>query len=123
MGLRKIETANHYLYDGATLHPTPFLASDIDNPLLPALFIVPLMLGVLGILFLAIKRPAASTAAPRRRHALLLVGVACIIVGGFLTLMFATTRGGAPPFLYLVAVIPLLIGLRIIARWGRSDRL
>jgi predicted membrane channel-forming protein YqfA (hemolysin III family) len=104
------------------LSPTPFLASDIDNPLLPALFIVPLMLAVLGMLFLAIKRPAASASTPRRRRGLLFVGVSCIIVGGFLTFMFATTRGGAPPFLYLVAVLPLLIGLRILARWGRPDR-
>ena len=100
--------------------PTLPLASDIDNPLLPALFIVPLMLAVLGMLFLAIKRPAASTSAPRSSRGLLFIGVTCIIVGGFLIFMFATTRGGAPPFLYLVAVLPLLIGLRILARWGRS---
>lgn len=122
MGLRKIEMANPKLYGGVILHPALFLASDIDNPLLPALFIVPLMLGVLGILFLFIKRPASSTAPPCRSRTLLLIGLTCIIVGGFLLFMFSTTRGGAPSFFYLVAVLPLLVGLRILARWSRPDR-
>jgi hypothetical protein len=103
------------------LNLPPFVASEIDNPLLPVLFIAPLLVGLLGLLVFAIKRPTASATAPRSR-ALLLVAVACIIVGGFLIFMFATTRGGAPSFFYLVAVIPLLVGLRILARWSRPNR-
>lgn len=137
MGLRKIESANNYLcYDDHNNNglaqnrrrshpctpPTFPLASDIDNPLLPVLFIAPLLIGLLGLLVFAIKRPPASAVAPRRSRALLIVGLACTIVGAFLTLMFATTRGGAPPFFYLAAVLPLLIGLRILARWGRPNR-
>ena len=104
------------------MHPTFPLASDIDNPIVPVLFIGPLLLGLLGLLVFAIKRPPASAIAPRRSRVLLLVGLACTIVGGLLTLMLATTRGGAPPFFYLAAVLPLLVGLRILARWGRPNR-
>jgi hypothetical protein len=122
MGLHKIGIANHYLYDGVTLSPTRFLASDIDNPLLPALFIGPLLIGLLGLLVFAIKRPRASAIAPRRSRTLLVVGLTCTIIGGLLSLILATTRGGAPPFFYLAALLPLLIGLRILAKWSRPNR-
>ena len=39
--------------------------------------------------------------------------------GALAILMLATTRGGAPRFMYLAAALPLLAGVRILQLCGR----
>lgn len=94
------------------------LASDTVGPLVLVLFLAPIIVGLLCLIILLIKRPRSS-GAKRSRWGLVL-GLLPTIFGAFLILMLLTTRGGAPQFFYVVAALPLIVGVRILQIWGRS---
>ena len=96
------------------------LASDTVGPLVLVLFLAPIIVGLLCLIILLIKRPRSSGG--RRSRWGLVLGLLPTIFGAFLILMLLTTRGGAPQFFYVVAALPVLVGVRILQIWGRSKR-
>ena len=96
------------------------LASDTVGPLVLVLFLAPIVVGLVCLCILLIKRPRSSGG--RRSRLGLVFGLVPTIFGAFLIVMFLTTRGGVPQFFYVVAALPLLVGVRILQMWGRSDR-
>ena len=94
------------------------LASDTVGPLVLVLFLAPIIVGLLCLVILLIKRPRSSGG--RRSRSGLVLGLLPTIFGAFLILMLLTTRGGAPQFFYVVAALPLLVGVRILQTLGRS---
>jgi drug/metabolite transporter (DMT)-like permease len=94
------------------------LASDTVGPLVLVLFLAPIIVGMLCLIILLIKRPRSSSG--RRSRWGLVLGLLPTIFGAFLILMLLTTRGGAPQFFYIVAALPMLVGVRILQIWGRS---
>jgi len=95
------------------------LGSDTVGPLVLVLFLAPIILALLCLTIFLIKRPRSSGG--RRSRWGLVLGLVPTIFGAFLVLMLLTTRGGAPQFFYVVAALPLLVGIRMQI-WGRSGR-
>ena len=43
--------------------------------------------------------------------------------GALMLFFLLTVRGGAPRFFYIVALFPLLVGIRLLQFWARPNRL
>src|SRR5881227_268036 len=94
----------------------PLLASNTVGPLVLLLFLGPIVLGLLGLMFMRLVR-----ARGRRRGIGFVLGLACTIVGALVLLFLITVRGGAPRFFYVAAALPLLCGIRILQIWSRTN--
>ncbi len=114
--------------------PIPPVLAESISPAVPIIFFGAIGLGVIAMLFVMIARiaraqqrgpapaPARASApapgAPRPRSMALSLGLAvgwtASVVGALLIVMLATTRGGAPRFMYVAAALPLLAGVRIL---------
>jgi len=106
---------------------TPILSESI-SPAVPILFFGAIALGLVVAAFvyaarlLARSAPRRSTTAPATRSPAnslarslaIAIGWIATVAGALLILMLATTRGGAPRFMYIAAALPLLAGIRIL---------
>jgi hypothetical protein len=43
-----------------------------------------------------------------------------LALGGFAEFYLLTVRGGAPPFAHMIALLPLLVGIRSLQLWRRA---
>ena len=94
----------------------PILASSTIGPVVPLLFLGPIVLGLIGWMFMPLTRSRG-----RRRGVGFVLGLACTIVGALVLLFLLTVRGGAPRFFYVAAALPLLCGIRILQIWSRTN--
>lgn len=107
--------------------PIPPVLSESISPAVPLIFFGAIGLGLVAMMFITIaravraqqrQREAAAPGAARPNSIVLSLGIAIgwtvTIVGALLILMLATTRGGAPHFMYVAAALPLLAGVRIL---------
>ena len=107
---------------------TPILSESI-SPAVPILFFGAIALGLVVAAFVYAARLLARSAARRRsttapaarspanslaRSLAIAIGWIATVAGALLILMLATTRGGAPRFMYIAAALPLLAGIRIL---------
>ena len=107
--------------------PVTLILSESISPAVPLVFFGAIGLGLVAMMFVTIaravraqqrQREAAAPEEARPNSIVLSLGVAIgwtvTIVGALLILMLATTRGGAPHFMYVAAALPLLAGVRIL---------
>jgi len=107
---------------------TPILSESI-SPAVPILFFGAIALGLVVAAFVYAARLLARSAARQRsttapatrspanslaRSLAIAIGWIATVAGALLILMLATTRGGAPRFMYIAAALPLLAGIRIL---------
>ncbi|HEY7089715.1 MAG TPA: hypothetical protein VH518_16575 [Tepidisphaeraceae bacterium] len=92
----------------------PILAEDW-GPLIMILTLVPLGLGVLTFVSVALNKSVG-----RRRSWGLVLALIPTLGGGLLLFMFLTVRGGAPIAFHLIAAFPFLGGLWSIFLWSRA---
>ena len=95
---------------------TPILSESI-SPMVPIFFFGAIGLGAVALLFVfatARRGPADPGARSTGQSLGLAVGWIATVAGALLILMLATTRGGAPRFMYIAAALPLLAGVRIL---------
>jgi uncharacterized membrane protein HdeD (DUF308 family) len=88
------------------------------TPLLGLLVVVPFALAIasrIAIIFLKRRRG-------QRPWWGLAIGSLSILSGLALVLMFLTTRGGAPSFLYLLAAFPIFTGALCLIIWLQPSR-
>src|SRR5262245_40605628 len=90
----------------------PLLPEDW-GPLIMILMLVPLGLGVLTFVSVALNKSVG-----RRRSWGLMLALIPTIGGGLLLFLFLTVRGGAPIFFHLLAAFPFLGGLWSIYVWS-----
>ena len=108
----------------------PSFVSESISPAVPMFFFGAIGLGVIALVVVRViaARPRGAPGdAPRGktlgRSIGLAVGWIATVAGALLIVMLATTRGGAPHFMYVAAALPLLAGIRIlqICRRGAQD--
>lgn len=94
------------------------LLAENFSPLLGLLVVVPLALMALGRVAIIFMRQGSS----QRPWWGLVIGLFCLFIGGSMLLMFATMGGGAPPFVFLLAALPTLVGIRCLLAWKRTPK-
>jgi formate-dependent nitrite reductase membrane component NrfD len=94
----------------------PVLASDTVGPIVALLFLGPIGVGLLFLIYLAIKRSGG-----RRSRWGLIVALIPTIIGALILFFLLTVRGGAPGFFYIAAALPLLVGIKMLQVWSRPD--
>ena len=101
------------------------LASDTVGPAVAVLFLAPIFVALGFMVYLAFQRGRAARdagTAPRSRWGLIIALVPTAF-GALMLLFLLTVRGGAPRFFYIVAMLPLLVGVKLLRVWARPDRL
>jgi uncharacterized membrane protein HdeD (DUF308 family) len=94
------------------------ILADAIGPIVLVLFLAPIILGILSrIAMIALKQRRGE-----RPWWGLTIGLLSIIAGVAMIVMLATTRGGAPPFFYLVAVLPILTGAGCLIIWNKPPK-
>jgi hypothetical protein len=94
------------------------------SPAVPLVFFGAIGLGLVGLVFvrIAVARrrreedagDGDARAGGRGRSVGFAFGAVAALIGAGLILMFATTRGGVPQFMYIAAALPLIAGIRIM---------
>jgi formate-dependent nitrite reductase membrane component NrfD len=92
------------------------LASDTVGPSVVLLFLGPIALSLICLIYLAIKRSGGQ-----RSRSGLIVAMIPTIIGALILFFLLTVRGGAPRFFYIAALLPLLVGIKMLQAWRRSD--
>jgi uncharacterized membrane protein HdeD (DUF308 family) len=96
----------------------PLFAESISS-LVAVVFLLPIVLGIASrVAMIALKRRRGE-----RPWWGLAIGALSILCGAAVLIMLFTTRGGAPPFFYLVGVFPLLAGVACLIIWGQKPRI
>jgi hypothetical protein len=96
------------------------LASNTIGPVVLVLFLAPIAVGGIFLIYLTIKRGTAADE-PRRSRGGLVLALVPLIFGALLLFFFLTVRGGAPRFFYIVAAFPLLVGIKLLQVWSRPS--
>src|SRR5689334_4730623 len=101
------------------------IVSESISPMVPMIFFGAIGLGLLAVVVVVGARRGQGDDKPRSvgRTFGLAVGWVATVAGALLIVMLATTRGGAPRFMYIAAALPLLAGVRIlqVCRRSRSE--
>jgi drug/metabolite transporter (DMT)-like permease len=92
----------------------PILASDTVGPVVALFFLAPIVLAIVSLACIPINRTIG-----RRKWWGLVIALIPMLGGALLLFFLATVRGGAPQFMYMVAVLPFLVGLRSLLLWRR----
>ena len=100
------------------MYVTPILSESI-SPLVPIVFFGAIGLGAVALVFVLLAGARRGPAEAPGQRSLgqslgLAVGWIAMVIGALLILMLATTRGGAPRFMFVAAALPFLAGVRIL---------
>jgi hypothetical protein len=114
------------------------MLSESISPAVPIIFFGAIALGLVAVAFVfaskllarsaarqqstavpTTRSPASSPVSSLARSLAIAIGWIATVAGALLILMLATTRGGAPRFMYIAAALPLLAGIRILQQTRR----